>query len=76
LHVILPEYAEILKKYWGYSAFRPIQEEIIKSVMAGRDTLGLMPTGGGKSLTFQVPAMTLPGICVVETPDFPDAGSG
>ena len=45
----------ILEKYWGYKEFRPLQEDIIKSVLDGRDTLGLMPTGGGKSITFQVP---------------------
>jgi ATP-dependent DNA helicase RecQ len=64
----MADYHDTLKKYWGYSSFRPLQEDIILSVMAGRDTLGLMPTGGGKSLTFQVPAMTLPGICIVVTP--------
>ena len=47
----------ILIKYWGYSAFRPLQEEIIESVLAGKDTLALMPTGGGKSICFQVPGM-------------------
>ena len=56
------------RKYWGFNSFRPLQEEIIRSVLAGKDTLGLMPTGGGKSLTFQVPAMTMPGICLVVTP--------
>ena len=50
---------EILKKYWGYDSFRPLQEDIIQSVLAGNDTLGLMPTGGGKSITFQVPGMIL-----------------
>ena len=49
-------YHKILEKYWGYPAFRPLQEDIIHSVCAGKDTLGLMPTGGGKSITFQVPA--------------------
>lgn len=59
---------EVLKKYWGYDSFRPLQAEIIDSVLNGRDTLGLLPTGGGKSLTFQVPAMLLPGLTVVVTP--------
>jgi len=58
----------VLKKYWGYDAFRPLQPEIIDSVLQGRDTLGLLPTGGGKSITFQVPAMMLPGITLVVTP--------
>lgn len=58
----------ILKKYWGYDAFRPLQREIIDSVLQGRDTLGLLPTGGGKSITFQVPAMLLPGQTIVVTP--------
>ncbi|MDR0422694.1 MAG: RecQ family ATP-dependent DNA helicase [Proteiniphilum sp.] len=58
----------ILRENWGYTAFRPLQEEIIRSVWEGRDTLGLMPTGGGKSLTFQVPALAMKGICLVVTP--------
>jgi ATP-dependent DNA helicase RecQ len=58
----------ILQKYWGYSEFRPLQERIIQSVWDGKDTLGLMPTGGGKSLTFQVPTMGMEGICLVITP--------
>lgn len=59
---------EILKKYWGYDGFRPLQDDIIKSVLDGRDTLGLMPTGGGKSITFQVPTMAMDGLAVVVTP--------
>lgn len=61
-------YHKALQKYWGYTQFRPLQEEIIHSVCSGRDTLGLMPTGGGKSITFQVPAITMQGICLVITP--------
>ncbi len=59
---------QVLQKYWGYSSFRPLQEDIIQSVFDGNDTLGLMPTGGGKSLTFQVPVMAMEGICLVVTP--------
>lgn len=59
---------DILKKYWGYDSFRPMQEEIINSVLEGNDTLGLLPTGGGKSITFQVPALALDGLTVVVTP--------
>ncbi|MCQ2064899.1 MAG: RecQ family ATP-dependent DNA helicase [Bacteroidaceae bacterium] len=61
-------YKEILKKYWGYDGFRGVQEQIIESIGSGRDTLGLMPTGGGKSITFQVPAMAMDGTCLVITP--------
>jgi len=61
-------YEQILTKYWGYAKFRPLQEDIIRSVMEGRDTLALMPTGGGKSITFQVPALAKDGICIVITP--------
>ena len=60
--------ADILKKYWGYDSFRPLQREIIESVLSGRDTLGLMPTGGGKSITFQVPTMAMEGMALVVTP--------
>lgn len=59
---------EILRTYWGYDEFRPLQEEIIHSVYEGKDTLGLMPTGGGKSITFQVPTMAMEGTCLVVTP--------
>ena len=62
------DYQFILKRYWGYNGFRGIQREIIESIASGKDTLGLMPTGGGKSITFQVPAMAMPGTCIVITP--------
>ncbi len=62
------DFKQILIKYWGYSEFRPLQLEIIESVAAGKDTLGLMPTGGGKSITFQVYSLSADGICVVVTP--------
>src|ERR1700739_2280686 len=59
---------EILKKYWNHDTFRPMQEEIIQSVLLGRDTLALLPTGGGKSICFQVPALAKDGICIVVSP--------
>ncbi len=62
------ELQKVLKEYWGYDHFRPLQEEIIASVLHGHDTLGMLPTGGGKSITFQVPALVLGGLTLVVTP--------
>jgi len=62
------QYLNILRQTWGYPGFRGIQEDIINSIANGKDTLGLMPTGGGKSLTFQVPALAMDGVCIVVTP--------
>jgi len=64
----MQQFLSILKQYWGYDAFRALQADIIQSIASGKDTLGLMPTGGGKSLTFQVPAMVMDGVCIVVTP--------
>lgn len=64
----MTNYQSILQKYWGYPDFRGIQQEIIESIGQGKDTLGLMPTGGGKSITFQVPALAMDGVCLVVTP--------
>ena len=58
----------ILQQYWGYTTFRPRQQEIIQAVLAGQDVLALLPTGGGKSICFQVPALAREGICLVVTP--------
>ena len=64
----MEDFKKILKKYWGYDDFRGIQREIIESILSGHDTLGLMPTGGGESITFQVPALAQEGVCIVITP--------
>lgn len=64
----MPDALDILKKHWGYDSFRPMQREIIESVLAGHDTLGLLPTGAGKSVTFQVPGLVLGGVTIVITP--------
>ncbi len=64
----LEEIRQVLTRYWGHSEFRPLQEEIIQSVLQEKDTLALMPTGGGKSITFQVPSLVMDGICLVITP--------
>ena len=64
----MDQYHEILKQYWGYNDFRPLQEEIIRSVADQKDTLALMPTGGGKSITFQVYSLSTEGLCLVVTP--------
>lgn len=67
-YLYLKEPLEILKQYWGFSSFRPLQEDIIQSTLAGKDTLALLPTGGGKSICFQVPALCKEGICIVVSP--------
>ena len=64
----MTDYLSILRQYWGYDSFRGIQQDIIESIGSGKDTLGLMPTGGGKSVTFQVPALAVDGMCLVITP--------
>ena len=64
----IERHKQVLTRYWGFTSFLPLQEDIIRSVASGRDTLALMPTGGGKSITFQVPALASEGICIVVTP--------
>jgi ATP-dependent DNA helicase RecQ len=65
---MMEKYLEILKKYWNHTSFRTVQSEIISSIVQGKDTLGIMPTGGGKSVTFQVPALAMDGVCLVISP--------
>ncbi|HYK55576.1 MAG TPA: DEAD/DEAH box helicase, partial [Flavisolibacter sp.] len=65
---LMADVQAILKQYWGYEAFRPLQEEIIQSVLSQKDTLAVLPTGGGKSICFQVPALATDGICIVISP--------
>ena len=64
----MTEPVDILKKYWGYDAFRPLQQEIIEAVLDKKDVLALLPTGGGKSICYQVPALAQEGICLVISP--------
>ena len=66
--IVINHIQQILTRYWGYSTFRSLQQEIILSVLDGKDTLALMPTGGGKSICFQVPAMAKEGLCLVVSP--------
>ncbi len=68
LKIQMAEIQHILTKYWGHSAFRPLQQEIIESVLNHQDTLALLPTGGGKSICFQIPALAQDGICIVVSP--------
>src|SRR5512143_2682452 len=63
-----PDLTAVLSRYWGYSTFRPLQREAMDAVLAGRDSVVVLPTGGGKSLCFQAPAMCLPGLAIVVSP--------
>ena len=63
-----PDLHAILRRYWGFDSFRPLQLEISQSLLSGKDTIGLLPTGGGKSLTFQVPALAVDGLTIVVSP--------
>ncbi|RMD72596.1 MAG: DEAD/DEAH box helicase, partial [Bacteroidetes bacterium] len=65
---LLPALEDILRQYWGYDRFRPLQREVIESVLGGRDTLALFPTGGGKSICYQVPALAREGVAIVVSP--------
>ena len=65
---MIDKYLDLLKQYWGYPEFRGIQQSIIESIGEGKDTLGLMPTGGGKSLCYQLPALILPGCAIIVSP--------
>jgi ATP-dependent DNA helicase RecQ len=65
---MLPQLTSVLEQYWGHRAFRPMQEEIVQSVLDGRDTLAILPTGGGKSICFQVPTLVTGGLCLVVSP--------
>ena len=64
----MPTAQEILKQYFGYDSFRPGQDELVQAILSGRDTLGIMPTGAGKSICYQVPALALPGLTLVISP--------
>ena len=64
----MSEIHQLLKQHFGYDAFRPLQEDIIQSVLAKKDTLAILPTGGGKSVCFQIPALALGGLCLVVSP--------
>ena len=64
----MPEPLDILEQYWGFKRFKPLQEEVIQTVMDNHDCVALMPTGGGKSLCFQIPALIKEGICIVVSP--------